>query len=70
MRPRFPRRQRSGTHQLRLVLLNRGLLGGFLGLGFGGLAITLVLHVLIIDVKGLVNLAAESLLIIKPEKER
>lgn len=63
------REDKERTHQLRLVLLNRGLLGGFLGLGFG-LAITLVLHVLIINVKGLIDLAAESLLIVEPERNK
>lgn len=56
------------TRRLRLVLLRGSLLGGLLGLGLGGSLTlgTLVLHILIIDVEGLVNLSAESLLIIKP----
>ena len=58
------------THHLRLVLL-RSLLGGLLGLSLsGGFALrALVLHVLIIDIKCLVDLSAEGLFIVKPRND-
>lgn len=54
--------------RLGLVLLRGSLLGGLLGLGLAGRVTlgTLVLHILIIDAQGLVNLGAESLIIVEP----
>ena len=59
------------TRHLRLVLLRGSLLGGLLGLRLSGSLTlgTLVLHILIIDIESLVNLSAESILIIKPSRE-
>jgi hypothetical protein len=59
----------SETGRLGLGLLRRSLLGGLLGLGLaGGLTIgTLVLHVLVIDIEGLVDLSAQGLFVIKPK---
>ena len=50
--------------RLGLVLLR----GSLLGLGLAGRVTlgTLVLHILIIDAQGLVNLGAESLIIVEP----
>lgn len=58
--------------RLRLVLLGGSLLGSLLGLGlFSSLALgSLVLHVLIIDTQGLIDLGAESLLVIKPSSSK
>lgn len=59
------------THHLRLVLLRGSLLGGLLGLTLsGGFTLrALVLHVLIIDIKCLVDLSAEGLFIVKPRND-
>lgn len=69
LRPNPPWISHIETQNLRLVLFGRGLLGSLLGLGSlsGRLALaSLVLHVLIINVQGLVDLGAQGLLILKP----
>lgn len=51
---------------LRLVFLSSALVGLLLGLGLD-FALTLVLHVLIVNAEGLVDLSTKSLVIIEPE---
>jgi hypothetical protein len=60
------------TRSLRLVLFRSSLSGILLGLGrlSRGLALTLVLHVLVINAKGLVDLGAKGFFIIEAREKR
>lgn len=62
---------RYENRPLGLVLLRGSLLGSLLGLGLGSRLTlgTLVLHILIIDVNGLIDLGAESILLVEPERK-